>query len=234
MRDIFDDLPLSSENEMPRHNPARPGSEGHDEYLSMSEYEELRLMLTSAKAAFAQEDNDITPDPQIRKNVRAMVAARKKGFDLPAFNLKTILNYPLPAYQFGLAMVLVVFMAVLAGRNIGFNSQPGTVIVFKTDTVFEKSHKNAAPVMYLSDSQKRTISPASSLGNYLVDSIDISNDNGTDENVRPSGINPSSGSNLHSPVNKDINKPGDMDTPDKGGRSIEDTGKWNRYLHGVI
>src|SRR5436853_6480029 len=106
MKDSFEDI-FSDAYEELKSNAGK-----HDESsLSMAEYEELRLLLHSAKAAFAHENDDIMPDPAIKKNLRAMVAARKtqsKRFEWPSINLLRVLTFPVPAYQVGLAAVFML------------------------------------------------------------------------------------------------------------------------------
>ncbi len=228
MKNLFDDMAFSNLN----NHPDGP----HDDYLSKEEHEELRLLLAGAKAAFADEDGVVLPNPQIHKNLRAMVAARKKSVKwvlFPAINISNILNFQVPAYQVGFAMIVVLFLAVLLGRNPGLNGNKNTVIVYKTDTVYEKMQKKAGATSISKDSQALILTPSYSGGLY-ADSIDINgienNNNSTQNHTLPAGVKSSPGHFKDVPATHKIQSPAIIDSPDKGSSRLEDTSRWvNRH-----
>src|SRR6185437_6406055 len=231
MKDIFDDMAFSNLNNHP--------GEPLDDSLSIREHEELRLLLAGAKAAFADEDGIVLPNPQIHKNLRAIVAARKKPVIhkwriFPAINISGILNFKVPAYQVGFAMIVVLFSAILLGRNSGLNGNKNTVIVYKTDTVYEKMQKKAGATSISKDSQALILTPSYS-GGLFADSIDINgvgNNNTMQNQALPAGEKSSPGNFNGVPAVHKIQSPSIIDTPDKGSSRIEDTSKWNRQLRG--
>jgi hypothetical protein len=231
MKDLFNDMPFSSDNDITGQN--RGSNEFHGEpRLSMDEFEELRLLLDSAKASFAAEDSDIIPDPMIHKNLRAMVSARKKKFEFPVLNLQKVLNFPVPAYQVGLAMTLVFFMIVLTGKRTGSNMNSAG-IVHKVDTIYDKVYKKSSTIVASIDSQSKKIMPAAYSADY-TDSIDM--DFGSNSNQGQKIIRGEQGNTPHheSPALKQLKNPGEMDIPDKGGSYLEDTSKWNNSYHGLM
>ncbi len=234
MKDIFDDMPFNYLTDYP--NGGR--HDQHDDYLSKDEHEELRLLLAGAKAAFAEEDHDLTPDPQIHKNLRAMVAARKKSMNrnlIPPINISRLLNFQVPAYQVGFAMILVLVVSLFISHNTGINGNKNTVVVYKTDTVFEKMQKKAGTTAISKDSQAEILAPSYS-GGLFADSIDINgiedNNNSTQNHDLPPGVETSPGSVKSLPDGRKIQSPAIIDTPNKGSSLIEDTSKWNRQMRG--
>ena len=226
MKDIFDDMPLRNFHDQ------------HEDILSEKEQEELRLLLAGAKATFAVEDQDILPNPQIHKNLRAMVAARKKNvnrFAFPAIDITKIMNFKIPAYQVGFAMILVLFIAIFIGRQSGLSDNKNTVVVYKTDTIFEKMEKKAGTTAISKDSQAEIMVPSSSAGLY-ADSIDINSiDNNSapeHQNEAPSGLKPAPATISSPPVNSKLHSPGVIDTPMKSGMRLDDTSRWMHELRG--
>jgi hypothetical protein len=229
MKDLFNDMPLSSDNDIPQ---GRYNGNGYDPYLSMTEYEELKRLLDVTRTAFAEGDKDIMPDPRIKRNLKALVAARRKRFEFPAINFNKVLNFPVPAYQVGLAMILMMFTVILAGKrsNEGMSQIRG---VHKTDTIYEKIYKKSSTIVASNDSQAKSLVPTIFKADY-TDSIDMDfepsgnqNDNATHDN-----INTTPQKQPHSSY-QDLTKPDDANTPEKGGgRYLEDTSKLNRPLHG--
>jgi len=234
MKDIFDDMPfnhLTNFSDGARH-------EQHDDFLSKNEHEELRLLLVGAKAAFAEEDHDLTPDPQIHRNLRAMVAAKKKSVNqslIPPINIARILNFQVPAYQVGFAMILVLVVSLFISHNTGTNGNTNTVVVYKTDTVYEKMQKKAGATSISKDSQAEILAPSYS-GGLFADSIDINgiegNNNSTQNHNLPAGVNTAPGTIKSLPDGRKIQSPAIIDTPNKGSSLIEDTSKWNRQMRG--
>ncbi len=217
MKDIFEDMPFNN-----------PG-----ETLSMAEYEELRLLLTSAKAAFAHEDGDITPDPQIHKNLRAMVAAKKKSrFQLPAIHIdfQRLFTFQVPAYKFAVSMVVLLAIAFTAGRTL---SVKNPVVVYKTDTVYKKD-----PL--LADSQANHEGTPVMKGSFMADSMDIGADNGEDNSLTPEQVDHVYHMN-HPYGEHPVVDPQHMERPD--GRApaeksssrglMEDSSKWLRNMRGI-
>jgi hypothetical protein len=234
MKDIFNDMPFNYLTDYP--NGGRHGH--HDDFLSKDEHEGLRLLLAGAKAAFAEEDNDLAPDPQIHRNLRAMVAARKKSVSrslIPPINITRLLNFRIPAYQVGFAMILVLVVSLFIGHNSGLNGNKNTVIVYKTDTVYEKMQKKAGATSISKDSQAEILAPSYS-GGLFADSIDIngieSNTNSTQNHDLPADIKASPGTIKSLPDGRKIQSPAIIDTPNKGSSLIEDTSKWNRQMRG--
>jgi len=225
MKDIFEDMPFKNSREP------------QEDILSEKEHEELRLLLASARAAFADEDQEILPDPQIHKNLRAMVAARKKivkWMALPAIDISGILNFKVPAYQVGLAMVMVLFAAIFIGRNTGPNDTKNTVVVYKTDTVFEKMQKKGSTTAISKDSQSEISAPAHAAELY-ADSIDINNvdnNNTIRPDDAPAGLNSAPRKLNSAPVHSKMQSPGIIDIPEKSGTRIEDSSSRNRQLRG--
>ena len=234
MKDIFDDMPF---NYLTDH-PSGGRNDHHDDFLSKDEHEELRLLLAGAKAAFAEEDNDLTPDPQIHKNLRAMVAARKKPANwrlIPPINISRLLNFQVPAYQVGFAMILVLVVSLFISHNTGMNSNMNTVVVYKTDTVYEKMQKKAGATSISKDSQAEILAPSYS-GGLFADSIDINgienNNNSPQNHDLPSGVKSAPGTIKSMPDGRKIQSPAIIDTPNKGSSLIEDTSKWSRQMRG--
>ena len=234
MKDIFDDMPF---NYLTDH-PDDGRYDHHDDFLSKSEHEELHLLLAGAKAAFAEEDVELIPNPQIHKNLRAIVAARKKSVNLsliPPINISRLLNFQIPAYQVGFAMILVLVVSVFISHNTGINGNKNTVVVYKTDTVYEKEHKKAGAAYFSKDSQAEILAPSYS-GGLFADSIDINGiedqSSSTQNHDLPSGVNTAPGTIKSLPDGRKIQSPGIIDTPNKGSSLIEDTSKWNRQMRG--
>lgn len=225
MKDIFDDIPLSDPKEE------------YDDYLSMAEYEELRLMLMSARAAFAHEDQEIKPDPSIQKNLRALVAARKKPFAFPSFppvHLSRILNFPIPAYRFGMALIMILLVNLFIARNSNLNTHPGTAAVYKTDTVNAKKINKPSTSALAADSEKRMYTPFNS-GAIYADSIDINNpdDANTSNNTYTrAGIQFFPGEIHKTPVHRRNYSPPVIDSPEKSGSRLEDSSRWEHRLRG--
>ena len=225
MKDIFEDMPFKNFREP------------QEDILSEKEHEELRLLLAGARAAFADEDQEILPDPQIYKNLRAMVAARKKNVKwmaLPAIDISGILNFKVPAYQVGLAMVMVLFAAIFIGRNTGPTDTKNTVVVYKTDTVFEKMQKKGGTTAISKDSEAEITAPSNAAELY-ADSMDINNidnNNTIRPDDAPAGLNSAPVKLNNAPVHSKMQSPGIIDTPEKSGTRIEDTSSRNRQLRG--
>ncbi len=225
MKDIFDDMPF------------RNSHESHEDILSEKEHEELRLLLAGAKATFADEDHEVLPDPQIHKNLRAMVAARKKNVKwiaFPSINISRILNFQVPAYQVGFAMVMVLFVAVFIGRKAGQNDNKNTVVVYKTDTIFEKMQKKAGTTAISKDSQAEILAPSNAAG-LFADSMDINNidnNNNIQHNSSPEGLKSFPGKLSSPPARSKMQSPGIIDTPEKSGMRLEDTSRLNHQLRG--
>jgi hypothetical protein len=140
----------------------------------------------------------------------------------------------MPAYQFGIAMVLVLFLAVLVGRNFALNGSKNTIVVYKTDTIFQNAKRAVPPATYLSDSDTKIVSPGYS-GSYFADSIDYNiDDNSSNPSSAPSGIKNDPDLKQNTPGSKKIERPADIDRPIKGGSLLEDSSKWNRNLHGLL
>jgi hypothetical protein len=231
MKDLFNDMPFSSDNDITGQN--RGNNEFHGEpRLSMDEFEELRLLLDNARASFAAEDSDIIPDPRIHKNLRAMVSARKKKFELPVLNLQKVLNFPVPAYQVGLAMTLVFFMIVLTGKRTGSNMNSAG-IVHKVDTIYDKVYKKSSTIVASIDSQSKKIMPAAYSADY-TDSIDMDFGSNSSQDQKTILGEPGNSPGQNSPALQQLNNPGEMDIPDKGGSYLEDTSKWNKSFHGLM
>jgi hypothetical protein len=233
MKDIFDDINFSADNITPGRNSWGPDSEGYDHYVSMAEYEELRLLLSSAKAAFANEDEEILPDPAIHKNLRDMVSAKRngaQGFKWPSFNFLKALNFPTPAYQFGLASIIILIAAVFIGRNGSARQDSNTLTVHKTDTIYEKVYKKV-PVMALNDSESKVIKTSDADADY-TDSIDYYNYGDSGANIAPG----ESGGyqNPGAPKIKDKIRQDDAGDSENRGGNIEDSSKGNRRWHGFM
>lgn len=224
MKDIFDDIPLSS------------AMEGNDDILSMAEYEELRLMLVSARAAFASEDQDIKPDPDIQRILRTKVAARKKRFDMPVWpsiHFSSILKFPVPAYQFATAVVLILLVNLFVIRNSDLKSPSGAA-AYRTDTAWLNQTNKASHTFLAVDSEKRTISPAIS-GAIYADSVDINGPepyNGADKFTTPAGefmfpgqVGPKDSNSINlAPI---------LTVPSKKiGTHFDDSSRWGQRLRG--
>src|SRR6266511_4390068 len=98
-----------------------------------------------------------------------MVAARKQRFQFPAFDLKRILNFPVPAWQFGVSLACVLCAIILTGGGGIFNKTQ-TIIIHKTDTVFDKGPHRT--LLLTIDSQAEMTYPASGNHLYYADSSD--------------------------------------------------------------
>ena len=132
-------------------------------------------------------------------------------------------------------MVLVLVVSLFISHNTGINGNKNTVVVYKTDTVYEKMQKKAGATSISKDSQAEILRPSYKGGILYTDSIDINdieNNNSTQNHDLPASVKTSPGFMKSLPDERKIQSPGVIDTPNKGSSLIEDTSKWNRQMRG--
>jgi hypothetical protein len=103
------------------------------QFMSIEEYDDLRIPIRKASALFADEMSSVSPDPEIRRQILDRFSQDLKITEKRDW--KGVFYYKIPLYQAGLAAMMLICLALYLGSAWSKKGEKMQYVT-KLDTVF--------------------------------------------------------------------------------------------------